>query len=97
MSDVLRTALKGGGRILILIDRGANGDFHLEVREEWSRMTSIRRGTVAAEQMAAAANPDGLIEAEIGRLVAESHINSEVEAIIQRSEHETINKQADRT
>lgn len=79
MSDILRTALKGGGRLLILVDRWANGDFHLEVTEDWARMTSIRRGTVTAEQMDAAADPDKLIEETAGKLVAAAHINSEVE------------------
>jgi len=79
MNDILRTALKGGGRILVLVDCWANGDFYLEVTEDWARMTRIRRGIVTAEQMAAAADPDKLIEEEIGRLVMESHINNKVE------------------
>ena len=46
MSDKLRTALKGGGRIIISVDRWANGDFHLCVTEDWARLTSIERAAV---------------------------------------------------
>ena len=77
MSDKLRTALKGGGRIIISIDRWANGDFHLRVTEDWARLTSIERATVSAEAMNAAENPDGLIGAEITKLVEEAHISYE--------------------
>ena len=44
MSDKLRTALKGGGRIIISVDRWANGDFHLCVTEDWARLTSKGAG-----------------------------------------------------
>jgi len=77
MSDILRTALKGGGRILILIDRWPNGDFHLEVTEDWERMTRVMRGIVTADQLNAATDPDGLIEETVAKLAA-VHINSEV-------------------
>ena len=77
MSDKLRTALKGGGRIIISIDRWANGDFHLCVTEDWARLTSIERATVSAEAMNAVEDPDGLIGAEITKLVAAAHINHE--------------------
>ena len=77
MSDTLRTALKGGGRILVSINRWANGDFHLCVTEDWARLTSIERATVSAEAIDAAENPDGLIGAEITKLVAAAHISYE--------------------
>ena len=67
MSDKLRTALKGGGRIIISVDRWANGDFHLCVTEDWARLTSIERATVSAEAVNAAEDPDGMIGAEIAR------------------------------
>ena len=76
MSDKLRTALKGGGRIIISGDRWANGDFHLCVTEDWARLTSIERATVSAEAVNAAEDPDGMIGAEIARLVA-AHISYE--------------------
>lgn len=78
MSDILRTALKGGGRLLVLIDRWPNGDFHLEVTEDWERMTRVMRGIVTAEQMDAAADPDGLIKESAAKLMAAVHINHEV-------------------
>ncbi len=77
MSDKLRTALKGGGRIIISIDGWANGDFHLCVTEDWARLTSIERATVSAEAVNAAEDPDGLIGAEITKLVAAAHISYE--------------------
>lgn len=77
MSDKLRTALKGGGRIVISIDRWANGDFHLCVTEDWARLTSIERAIVSAADVDAAKCPDGLIGAEIAKLVAAAHINYE--------------------
>lgn len=78
MSDILRTALKGGGRIRISVDRWANGDFHLCVTEEWARLTAIRRGIVQADRLDASEDPDGLIGEEIARLAAAAHINYEV-------------------
>lgn len=77
MSDKLRTALKGGGRIIISIDRWANGDFHLCVTEDWARLTSIERATISAADVDVAERPDGLIGAEIAKLVAAAHINYE--------------------
>ena len=68
MSDKLRTALKGGGRIIISVDRWANGDFHLCVTEDWARLTSIERAAVSAEAMNAV---------EIAKLVAAAHISYE--------------------
>lgn len=77
MSDVLRTALKGGGRIVILIDRWANGDFHLQATEDWGRLTSIRKEVIPAEELEKAERPDGLIAAALAKLVADAHINHE--------------------
>ena len=77
MSDKLRTALKGGGRIIISVDRWANGDFHLYVTEDWARLTSIERAAVSAEAVNAAEDPDGMIGAEIAKLVAAAHISYE--------------------
>lgn len=77
MSDKLRTALKGGGRIIISVDMWANGDFRLCVTEEWARLTSIEWATVSAEAVDAAEDPDGLIDAEIAKLVAAVHISYE--------------------
>ena len=77
MSDKLRTALKGGGRIIISVDRWAKGDFRLCVTEDWARLTSIERATVSAEAINAAEDPDGLIGAEITKLVEEAHISYE--------------------
>lgn len=78
MSDKLRTALKGGGRIIISVDRWANGDFHLCITEDWAGLTSIERATISAEAMSAAEDPDGLIGTEIAKLVAAAHINMEI-------------------
>lgn len=77
MSDVMRTALKDGGRIMISIDRWANGDFHLCVTENWARMTSIERATVSAEEMNAANDPDGFLREAVSRLVGKAHMNWE--------------------
>ena len=53
------------------------GDFHLSVTEDWARLTSIERATVSAEAVNAAEDPDGLIGAEIAKLVAAAHISYE--------------------
>ena len=78
MSDTLRTALKGGGRIIISINRWANGDFHLNVTEDWARLTSIKSGVISAEQLTGTEDPDGVIAAELAKLVAAAHMNYEV-------------------
>ena len=77
MSDVMRTALKGGGSLMISIEHGTNGDFYLRVTENWARLTSIERAVISAEEMNAAEDPDGLIGAEITKLVEEAHISYE--------------------
>jgi len=77
MSDKLRTALKGGGRILISISVWANGDFHLQVTEEWARLTAPEHAVITAAQLAAEADPDAAIRAELARLVDKAHINYE--------------------
>jgi hypothetical protein len=78
MSDTLRTALKGGGSLKIAIDHIAGGGVHIRVDEYWYRMTSVEDMTITAEQLEASGNPDGLIGAEISKLVAAAHINYEV-------------------
>ena len=77
MSDKLRTALKGGGRIIISINRWANGDFHLQVTEDWARLTSIEKEVITAEKLDRTEDQDGLIAAALARLVAAAHINYE--------------------
>ena len=77
MADTLRTALKGGGKIVIVIDVWANGDFHLQVTEDWGRLTSVQKTDIPAAKLAAADHPDGLIAAAISKLVAEAHIRYE--------------------
>lgn len=57
--------------------RAENGDFRLCVTEDWARLTSIERAAVSAEAVNAAEDPDGLIGAEIAKLVAAAHISYE--------------------
>lgn len=78
MSDVMRTALKGGGKIMISINQWANGDFHLCVTEDWERLTSIERADIPAEAMNAAEDPDGLLREVVSQLVRKAHMNWEV-------------------
>ena len=87
MSDKLRTALKGGGRIIISVDRWANGDFHLCVTEDWARLTSIERATVSAEAMNAAEDPDGLLRETVLRMVGKAHMNWEAHRMVKDGEH----------
>ncbi len=77
MSDILRTALKGGGKIDISIDVWANGDFHLWVVEKWASLTSVEQSVIPAERLTAAADPDALIGAELSRLTQAAHISWE--------------------
>lgn len=78
MSDVMRTALKGGGSLMISIEHGTNGDFYLRVTENWARLTSIERAVISAEEMNAAEDPDGLLGDTLARLVGKVHMNWEV-------------------
>lgn len=78
MSDVMRTALKGGGSLMISINRWENGDFHLCVTEDWARLTSIERAVVSAEELDTAKDPDGLLRDTALRLVGKAHMNWEV-------------------
>lgn len=78
MSDVMRTALKGGGSLMISINCWENGDFHLCVTEDWARLTSIERAVISAEEMNAAEDPDGLLGDTLARLVGKVHMNWEV-------------------
>lgn len=81
MSDQLRTALKGGGSINIFIDRWANNDFHLQVTENWARLTALDQAVITAEQLDAAEDPDALIREKVLRMVEKSHINHEVKPL----------------
>ena len=75
MSDIMRTALKGGGKIDILIDAQPDGDFELWVKESWERLTAVENITISAEQLAEAEDPDGVIREELTRMVRKAHMN----------------------
>lgn len=75
MSDIMRTALKGGGSIDILIDARSNGDFELWVKESWERLTAVENVIISAEQLAEAEDPDGVIREELTRMVRKAHMN----------------------
>ena len=88
MSDIMRTALKGGGRIHITIDARQSGDFELRVTEEWERLIAVENTTVLAERLIAAENttvlaeqlavaedPDAVIREELTRMVRKAHMN----------------------
>lgn len=87
MSDVMRTALKGGGSLMISINRWENGDFHLCVTEDWARLTSIERAVVPAEEMNAAEDPDGLLRETALRLIGKVHMNWEAHRMVKEEEH----------
>lgn len=87
MSDVMRTALKGGGSLMISINRWENGDFHLCVTEDWARLTSIERTVVSAEDMNAAEDPDGLLRDTVIRMVGKAHMNWEAHRMVKDGEH----------
>lgn len=77
MSDIMRTALKGGGTIRISINAKADGDFHLCVTEDWARLTAVEWATIPAEKLAAAEDPDAVIREEVTRIVRKAHMNWE--------------------
>lgn len=83
MSDIMRTALKGGGSIHILIDAQSNGDFVLWVEESWARLTAQENVTISAEQLAEAEDPDGMIREELIRMVRKAHINWEAHKMVE--------------
>lgn len=85
MSDIIRTALKGGGSITIQINRRSNGDFHLGVVEVWSRLTSPKQSVITAAQMDAAEDPDGLLREELKRLTDEAHMYYEAKELLKRT------------
>lgn len=78
MKDKLRTALRGGGSVQILINVWANGDFHLWVTEEWARLTAVKQSVITAEQLDAAEDPDAMIREELECMVEKAHLNYEV-------------------
>lgn len=75
MSDIMRTALEGGGKIHITIDAWPNGNFELAVTEDWNRLTAIERAVIPADRLASSEDPDGMIREELTRLVREAHMN----------------------
>lgn len=77
MSDHLRIALKGNGKIRVSIQQGNNKDFFLEAIEDWARLTSVKRAVIKAEELAAAEDPDRLIWETLKNLAQECHINRE--------------------
>ena len=87
MSDVMRTALRGGGQTKISIDRWPDGDFHLCVTEFWARLESIERAVVSAEDMNAAEDPDGLLRETALRMVGKAHMNWEAHRMVKDGEH----------
>ena len=82
MSDITRTALKGGGKIHITMDARPNGDFELRVTEFWGRLTSPERAIIPAQQLETAEDPDGLIREEVVRLVRKAHMNWEASKMV---------------
>lgn len=78
MSDTLRTALKGSGRIRVSIQQGNNKDFFLEAIEDWARLTKAGRAVIKAGELAEAEDQDGLIWETLKTLVQDCHINREV-------------------
>lgn len=74
MSDKLRTALKGGGRISILIDMQADGSFHIQVTEDWARLSRVEQAVLPAERLTAAEDPDAPDSARPHRAVVQNEI-----------------------
>lgn len=82
MSDIMRTALKGGGKIHITIDLRPSGDFELWVTEDWARLTAVENVTIPAERLAEAEDPDALIREELTRMVRKAHMNWEASKMV---------------
>lgn len=82
MSDMMRTALEGGGEVRIKIDAWPNGNFELEVTEEWNRLTAIEWAMIPADRLDSAEDPDGVIREELTRLVREAHMNWKVDKLM---------------
>lgn len=78
MSDRIRTALKGGGRISISIDVSSKGGMELWVSEYWERLSAVERKEIPAEELNAAEDPDGLLRETLERMVQKAHMNWEV-------------------
>ena len=78
MSDTLRTALKGGGTIMIFVNKWANGSVELQITENWGGVTSVKKSLIPADNLNAAEDPDGMIGEKIAALVNAAHINYEV-------------------
>lgn len=82
MSDMMRTAMEGGGKVHITIDAWPNGNFELVVTEDWNRLTAIERAMIPADRLDSAENPDGVIREELTRLVREAHMNWKVDRLM---------------
>ena len=82
MSDIMRTALKGGGRIHITIDARPDGDFELWVTEDWERLTAAEHETIPAEKLAEAEDPDRLIREVLVRMTRKAHMNWEANRMV---------------
>ena len=77
MNNSIRTALKGGGRIVITIVTDVTGRMELQVREDWERLTSIKAAEIAPKELNAAEDSDALIREALEKLVSEAHISWE--------------------
>ncbi len=88
MSDIMRTALKGGGGVRIAIDANLLGDFTLRVTEDWGRLTAVEQTAIPAQRLDKVADPDGLIQEEAVRLVRRAHMNWEAHRMTEEARNE---------
>lgn len=74
MSDRMRKALKGGGKIDITIEYNYIKGILYRVHESAFRLDGFKSGEISKEMLEAAEDPDALIEREISAAVRENHI-----------------------
>lgn len=74
MSDRVQKALGGSGRITITIDSNYMKGIRYCVHESAFRLDRYERGEISKEALAAAEDPDALIQKEISAAVRKNHI-----------------------
>lgn len=77
MKNSIRTALRGGGRIVITIRTDAQGKAEHQVIEDWERLTSVKKAEITPEEMKTAEDSDITIRETLEKLVSAAHINRE--------------------
>ena len=77
MSNILRTALAGGGSVDVRIRLDASGVVKIYAHEDYGRLDARRDALITAAELSTAEDPDALIHDTAIRLIHDCHIRYE--------------------